>query len=67
MTTAMAPFELDHLAIFTGVDAPEAIALEALGLQRRAGVTRHGDPATPGPCGTALSGAISPNPRTRSA
>ncbi|MBI3243341.1 MAG: hypothetical protein HYZ49_13710 [Chloroflexi bacterium] len=35
--------ELDHVVIFTAVDAPEAKALEALGLQGFGGVTRHGD------------------------
>lgn len=39
----MAGFELDHLSIFTTAGAPEAAGLEAFGLRRRGGVTRHGD------------------------
>ncbi len=35
--------ELDHVVVFTSVDAPEAKTLEALGLQGFGGVTRHGD------------------------
>jgi uncharacterized protein YndB with AHSA1/START domain len=36
-------FRLDHPSIFTALDAPEAAALEALGLQRLGGVTQHGN------------------------
>ena len=39
------PLELDHIVIF-GVDAPEAQALEALGLTGFGGTTRHGDLGT---------------------
>ena len=39
----MTAFTLDHLSIFTALDAPEAATLEALGLQRLGGVTQHGD------------------------
>lgn len=46
MTTAIAPLVLDHVSIFTTVDAPEAVALEALGLQRLGSVTRHGNSST---------------------
>jgi hypothetical protein len=35
--------ELDHLVVFTAVDAPEARRLEEIGLQGFGGVTRHGD------------------------
>ena len=37
------PLELDHVVIFSAVDAPEAKRLEELGLQGFGGVTRHGD------------------------
>ncbi len=37
------PLALDHVSIFTAVDAPEAAALTAAGLRGRGGVTRHGD------------------------
>jgi hypothetical protein len=39
----MTAFTLDHLSIFTALDAPEAATLEALGLQRLGGVTQHGN------------------------
>lgn len=39
----MSQLQLDHLSIFTTLDAPEAAALEALGLQRLGGVTKHGN------------------------
>lgn len=40
------PLELDHIVIFSRVDAPEAQALEALGLTGFGGTTRHGDLGT---------------------
>lgn len=43
MTTSDLGLELDHLVIFTTVDAPEAKTLEAIGLQGFGGVTRHGN------------------------
>jgi len=43
MTTSNFSLELDHLVVFTAVDAPEAKALEGIGLQGFGGVTRHGD------------------------
>lgn len=39
----MSLLQLDHLSIFTALDAPEAATLEALGLQRLGGVTKHGN------------------------
>ncbi|MBL8057695.1 MAG: VOC family protein [Anaerolineales bacterium] len=38
-----ADFELDHVVVFSQVDAPERAQLEALGLRGFGGVTRHGD------------------------
>ncbi len=43
MTNFKFDLELDHVVVFTSIDAPEAKALEALGLQGFGGVTRHGD------------------------
>jgi hypothetical protein len=40
------PLELDHVVIFSGVDAPEAQTLEALGLKGFGGTTRHGNLGT---------------------
>jgi hypothetical protein len=37
---------LDHLVIFTAVDAPEADTLTSLGLAGYGGITRHGDLGT---------------------
>ena len=37
----MTGFELDHVVVFVSVDAPEARALESLGLQGFGGTTRH--------------------------
>lgn len=39
----MVAYELDHIVIFSSVDAPEKAHLEALGVQGFGGVTRHGD------------------------
>jgi hypothetical protein len=36
-------FELDHVVVFSAVDAPERAHLEALGLRGFGGVTRHGE------------------------
>jgi hypothetical protein len=36
-------FELDHVVVFSAVEAPERDHLEALGLRGFGGVTRHGD------------------------
>ena len=36
------PLELDHVTVFTAANAPEAKALEAIGLQGFGGTTRHG-------------------------
>ena len=38
-----AAFELDHVVVFSAVDAPERAHLEALGLRGFGGVTRHGE------------------------
>lgn len=38
----MAELELDHVVVFCSVDAPEAKALEAVGLQGFGGTTKHG-------------------------
>jgi hypothetical protein len=43
MTYQNLSLELDHVVIFTSLNAPEAKALEAIGLQGFGGVTRHGD------------------------
>ena len=40
------PFELDHVVIFSRIDAPEAQILESLGLKGFGGITRHGDLGT---------------------
>jgi hypothetical protein len=40
------PIELDHVVLFTHEDAPEAQALEALGLRGFGGITHHGDLGT---------------------
>lgn len=40
------PLELDHVVVFTRVDAPEAQALESLGLTGFGGTTRHGNLGT---------------------
>jgi hypothetical protein len=40
------PFELDHVVVFVSVDAPEAKALESLGLTGFGGTTRHGNLGT---------------------
>lgn len=42
----MAELELDHVVIFSSVDAPEAKAIEAAGLQGFGGVTKHGEMGT---------------------
>ena len=40
------PIELDHVVVFTHVNAPEAQTLESLGLRGFGGTTRHGNLGT---------------------